>query len=248
VGAARTLVFGHRGGRTTAGDRAWPAENALAAFERAFDEGADGVELDVRRTRDDVVVVMHDRDLERATAGADAREVESLTYEELARVGIFGGERAPTLREVLALCMKYGGRVNVEIKHDVRDAWSLARGVVRELASRPDGVVVSSFDPRMLLRARALGLAAPTAVLTDRSQRYAMPLARLVARPPLMSGVHLERSQATRARVERLRARGLFVGVWTVNDGDEARALADAGVDWLITDAPARIRAALGRP
>lgn len=76
--AARPLVFAHRG------DSARGAENMLPAFERAARAGADVLELDVRRTADDVVVVLHDASLLR-TAGVD-RAVVELTFAELSRI------------------------------------------------------------------------------------------------------------------------------------------------------------------
>ena len=242
---AGTLVLGHRGGRGVG----WPAENTMAAFERAHGEGADGVELDVRLCASGEVVVFHDPDLMRATGGQDARAIESLTMSELARVRLFAGaEHAPGLAEVLRLCRERDLMLNVEMKHDVGDKLALARAVVRELAGHAGPVIVSSFDPRLLWLARWAGMRAPTAVLTHQKQRHAMICVRALAHRPFAAGVHFERMQADRCRSARAHRRGLFAGAWTVNEPAEARALAAAGIDWLISDAPGLIRRALSGP
>jgi glycerophosphoryl diester phosphodiesterase len=218
-------VLGHRGGR----GEGWPTENTLAAFERAKREGADGIEIDVRLCATGEVVVFHD-------ASRDGRLIEDtpITELDLAR-----------LEEVLAFCSTQALMLNVEIKYDVRDKGALVRSVCRLLAPARADLIVSSFDPAMLWRARALGLRARTAWLTDAKQRYSMPLARVIARRPVFSGVHLSLRQATDARIKRLRRRKLLVGVWTVNDAAEARRLANSGVDWIITDSPGAMKAAL---
>lgn len=74
------------------------------------------------------------------------------------------------------------------------------------------------------------------------SKRWSVPAVLAVARRPLLFAVHLERTQVREGLVRRLRARGVHVGVWTVNDADEARRFLDYGVSWLITDAPGRLR------
>ncbi len=218
----------------------------MRAFERAKLEGADGIELDVRLCASGEVVVFHDPGLARATDGRDPREVEALPLAELSAVRLFGGpERAPRLAEVLTLCRERDMMLNVEIKYDVRDKVALARAVARELSGYDGRLVISSFDPRLLWLVRAMGLRAPTALLTNEAQRYAMMCVRAFVRLPIAAGVHFERSQALPHRIARLRRRGLFCGAWTVNDPAEARSLSAAGVNWLITDAPATMVEAL---
>src|SRR5687768_11716658 len=74
----RRLVYAHRGGAALA------PENTIAAFDRGMQEGADGLEFDVRLSRDGVVVVHHDPTLERTTSGQGP--VSALTAEELAQL------------------------------------------------------------------------------------------------------------------------------------------------------------------
>ncbi len=231
----RALVLGHRGGR----GEGWPTENTLASISKARGEGADGVEIDVRLCATGEVVVFHDANLSRATNGSDTRAVSDVSWPELTRRNV------PRLLEVLDYCRDHELWLNVEIKYDVPNKHALARAVATELRHVQKQLVVSSFDPRLLWMVRAMGVRAPRAWLTDQKQRHVSTLLQLAVRRPLVHGAHLEHTQATPERVAMMLRRGLFVGVWTVNDPAEARALSHQGVRFLITDQPAIIRAAL---
>ena len=112
----RVLVVAHRGcsGRAP--------ENTIAAFEMALEQGSDMIECDVRLTKDEEVVVFHDRALDRTTNGKGP--VEQRTLEELKRLDAgswfsskFSGERIPTLSEVLHL-LEGRAFLNIELKTD----------------------------------------------------------------------------------------------------------------------------------
>lgn len=233
------LVYGHRGVR---GAR---PENTLAAFELAAEEGADGVELDVRVDRDGELVVLHDPTFERVTGGADTRAAAELPYEEIRRIDVGSGERAPRLAEVLALAQARSLRVNVEMKHDVPDRGAVVRATARKLGAFDPRVpvIVSSFDPRMVAAIGAIAPRIPRALLVHRTRwsRAALELARALGQ-----AVHVERILTQASTVRRLLQSGLVVNVWTVNDTREAQDLAALGVDGIITDVPGRVREALG--
>jgi glycerophosphoryl diester phosphodiesterase len=100
--------------------------------------------------------------------------------------------------------------------------------------------LISSFDPALLVMLGALAPSRPRALLTGARQRYAATLHAAV-RPPFAYALHVERTQTEPRDIERWKVRGLKVGVWTVNDPDEARDLARVGVDFVITDRTAEI-------
>ncbi len=209
---AGALVVGHRGGR----GEGWPRENTLAAFEQARAQGARAIELDVRPCGSGEIVVHHDP-----------------TRASLAELR---GRGVPTLAEVLAWARDADVAVNVELKHDVPSRVVLlerARSVLR--SSRAD-VLLSSFDPLLLAAAAVAVPALRRALLTMRHQRPPVPPA--IARLPYVHALHLERTQTEPSAIARYRARGLRVGVWTVNEPREAVDLAALGVETLITDAP----------
>ncbi len=235
------LVVGHRGGRGTG----WPAENTMPAFERARAEGALAIELDVRTCAGGDVVVFHDETLERMTAGRDRRPVEDVPLEELRRIDLGGGATVPTLASVLGWARLHAIAVNVEMKHDVPSRLALARGTLRAVRALGADVLLSSFDPRLLGLAAALAPSVPRALLTHTGQPAIAGAIQRAARAPFVRALHLERTQGD--GISGALSRGLRVGVWTVNDPDEARELVRLGVASIITDAPGLVRAALSR-
>jgi glycerophosphoryl diester phosphodiesterase len=227
------VVVGHRGGR----GEGWPLENTFGAFERAVKEGADAIELDVRLCATGEIVVFHDPDLKRMSGEQDRREVQRVSYLELATK-----HRAPVLRDVVVFCNDRRVGLNVEVKYDFVDRARLVRGVIRTLDEFPElDVIVSSFDPRILAYIRVARPRLRLAMLTTTERRWSLPLARVLAARRLVFAVHLERTQAKPALVRAIRSRGVRVGVWTVNDPEEARALRAAGANWVITDAPGKM-------
>ncbi len=239
-GAGGPLVYGHRGASARA------PENTLAAFALALDEGADGVELDVRRCASGEVVVLHDPTLAR-TAGVP-RAVRDVPLSALRRLDAGRGERVPLLDDALALVAGRGRLLNVEVKADGDDRALLARRVAETLARHTPAVrhlvAVSTFDPRMVVALRRAGLTAPLLFLCEDSRQGRL-LGRAV--PPLLGtqGINPEHVLVTPARLARWRAAGLLVTPWTVDDPARVRALAAAGVDGLITNDPAGTRRAL---
>jgi len=240
------VVLGHRGGR----GEGWPPENSLAAFARALDEGADGVELDVRLTSDGVPIVFHDTTLARASGGADTRPVHRVAARDLPIYP--GGERIPRLEDALAALR--GKIVNVEIKADVEplsilgdvpDRLRLVRATAAAVKRVPSAdVVFSSFDPLVVVALAAVAPGVPRAILVGTSTPRAATALALAMRPAVVA-VHLDQSLCTPARAARLARAGLRLAAWTVNDPEQGAALVALGVSWIITDAPAVMVAAL---
>lgn len=208
-------ILGHRGGR----GEGWPTENSVDAFRRALAEGADGVELDVRLSRDGEAVLWHDPKL------ADGSVVARSPRGSLA-----------TLDEALEACR--GKIVNVEVKADVPRRVALLRAVARSIERARDvEVVMSSFDPGLVLAMSVLSPRTPRAILVgDRTARLAVALPRAMRR--FVVAAHVQDGAITPRVVERVRALGLRLCAWTVNELDRGRALAAMGVEWVITDRP----------
>lgn len=239
------LVVGHRGAPRSA------PENTLASFRRAAEMGADAVELDAKLTADGVVVVHHDRTLERTTNGAG--RVLDWKWEALRRLDAgshfgagFAGEPIPQLEDVFA---EIGPKVliNVELTNygSPRDRLPEA---VHELIGRHglrDRVLVSSFNTIALRRAAALAPRLPLALLLRRDQgiirRSIFP--RIAPHDVVNLGDSLVTSESARRIVEG----GRRLMVWTVNDPDRARELLGLGAHGLITDVPDRLREIIPR-
>jgi len=216
------MILAHRGASDAR------LENTLPAFLHALERGADGVELDVQLSRDGEVVVFHDEDLARL-AGQHAR-VDALDWEALARASLRGG-KIPRLLDLLAL-WPTDRWLNVELK---AGGARVARETLRLLAGRPR-VILSSFDPRMLLAARGAGSAYEHALLLAAESPPFLHVHG--ARAFDCGAVHLDHRLCTAATVGRYREQGLKVGVWTVNDPARKQTLAGWGVERIITDRP----------
>jgi glycerophosphoryl diester phosphodiesterase len=237
-------IFAHRGARRIA------PENTLPAFAAALDMGADGIELDVHRTVDGQIVVIHDFSVNKTTDGQG--EVAHMTYAELARLDAgshfapaFAGTPVPTLVEVLDL-VGNRCRVNIEIKSIDRYACDASDDVAAMIRRRNlyEQVIVSSFNPITLIKMRHLDARIALGMLYD----AAMPayFRQVWAGPPIRpQAQHPDRRLVDAEYMSWARAIGAQVNTWTVNDPAEAQHLAQLGVDMLITDVPDVLLASL---
>jgi len=228
------LVIAHRGASS-----AFP-ENTVAAFAGAVAMGADGVELDVRRTADGALAVSHDDML------PDGRVVVELPRSELPA-------DVPVLAEALDACGSLSV-VNIEIKNwpddkDFDPEEAVAQGVVALLEvreERRDGRnLISSFHLPTIDRVRELAPELATAWLLG----FVDDLGPLVDRAAAHghSAVHPHHVFATEELVRRAHDLGLAVNVWTCDEPDRIRWLADLGVDGVVTNVPDVALTALGR-
>ncbi len=232
MSGVRPKVLAHRGAREQA------PENTLEAFALALRLGADGVELDVHRTRDGGLVVHH-----------DARAPDLGVLAELGEAEIRARRPdIPTLAEVLDCC--HGSLVNVEIKNlpgdeDYDESEQAADAVVDLLAARRgrDEVLVSSFNPASIARVHALDASIPTALLTM-SDELIDALERCVVggHVALHPWYPFVDDAVAADLVPRAHDRGIAVNVWTVNDEAEIARFARAGIDAVITDVPEMAR------
>ncbi len=239
--ASPPFVVGHRGGR----GQGWPPENTLASFEQARRQGARAIELDVRTCAGGGVVVFHDETLARMTHDGDRRRVAEVTAADLLAIDLGGGATVPALSEVLAWAKRHGVGVNVELKHDVPRRTVLAHATAEIVRAVGAEVLFSSFDPRLLALVAVRAPEVPRALLTHGDQERWAGVLQETVRPPVVQLLHVERTQASAGAFERYARRGLRVGVWTVNDPDEARQLVKWGAASIITDRPGEMLAAL---
>lgn len=233
---SRPLIWGHRGASADA------PENTIAAFRLARSQGADGVELDAQRCASGEVVVLHDESLGRTARFSGL--VTETPYAVVRTLDAGRGERVPLLAEVLEA---FPLLVNVELKCERADDRGLTAEVVRVVreARAAERVLLSSFNPACLARARFLAPEIPRALLFESGQEW--PLRSALAAPLLdAAALHPEYVLATPDAVRRWRARGYAVACWTVDDPALARRLLASGVTGLITNRPGFLRAQLG--
>lgn len=239
-------VFAHRGG-----SRLRP-ENTLTAFDHGLALGADGLELDVRLSRDGVPMVHHDETLDRTTSGRGP--LAALTAEELARLDAghhftsldgesFRGRgcRIPTLDDVLA---RYPGvPCIIELKGSDPDVARRSVQVVRA-AGALSRVCFGGFTDAVLREARAQGADVTTSAAKEEIRWFLYRTwVGLAPRLTPYRGFQVpETSGLTRVVSPRFvraaRRAGLAVQVWTVDEPDRMEKLLAWGVRGLITDRP----------
>jgi glycerophosphoryl diester phosphodiesterase len=235
-GEKAVLTIAHRG---ASGD--FP-ENTLAAFAAAIRAGADMCELDVQRTADGALAVIHDDTVDRTTDGHG--RVDALTLAAIKRLDAgrwydapFTGERVPTLQEVFDLTAGQCG-LNIELK--AKGVAEQICGLIRERAAEGTAMV-SSFDWAELAEVRRIAPAIRIGLLADRAP------ARLIDTAERMNAwaINPDRKLVAPRLCATAHRRTLQVYTWTVDDPDEMRRLIGAGVDGIMTNHPELLRAVL---
>jgi glycerophosphoryl diester phosphodiesterase len=239
------LLVGHRGAAALA------PENTLAGFRAAAAAGVTAVEFDVRLSADRVPVVIHDATLERTTDGKG--RVAALTAAELTRLDAgawfaraFRGERLPTLEGAIGALAALGLAANIELKSEGDGARPLAEAVAALLArawpAALQPALLSSFDAACVAHCRDLAPGVPRAFLVETPDRAALDVARTLD----CVAIHANHRRLNEKLTMKVKNEGWRCAVYTVDDPGRAKRLLDWGVDSIITNAPDRLKAALG--
>ena len=228
-------IFAHRGASAHA------PENTMAAFVEAYNQRADGIELDIHSAADGTFVVIHDDTLDLTTAGKGP--VRDRSFEEIRRLDAggwfdprFSAERVPELSEVLDLT---AGRclLNIEIKASAFEAGYPADAIEHQVVAlvkttgAEDRVIISSFDWRILQRIAAMDSPPALALISDHGADRSV-IERLLAMKAF--SWHPRFKVLTREQVDRMHAAGLKVFPWTINTREEAQRILALGIDGLI--------------
>jgi glycerophosphoryl diester phosphodiesterase len=257
------FVVAHRGAS------AERPEHTRAAYELALSEGADGVECDVRLTRDGHLVCVHDRRVDRVTDGhgvvstMELADLDELDFASWKNPWSDLDDEAPevdeetnhvlTLERLLETTRDYDRPVDlaIETKHPTRYAGLVERRLVDLLATRgltgtDSPVRVMSFSPVALTRVTRLAPDLEVVLLIDRQYSWQMAVSMLgpgwIAGP----GIDLLRWHPRLGR--RLARRGRRIHVWTVNTPADLDLCLDLGVEAVITDDPRNVLRRLRRP
>ncbi len=232
----RTLNLAHRGAREVA------PENTLPAFERAMQMGADGFELDVQLTFDDVPVILHSKTIDETTDGSGLPGEYTLEQLKAFDAGAhfdreFAGTRIPTLGEVFETFP--GAIVNVELKLFTASDVGLERAVADVIRKHgaEQRVIVSSFNPFCLRRLRRIAPDLPIGYLTAPDVGFVLRKGLLLIGVK-REAVHPEYTEVNERYMARARQKQYRVNTWTVNETEDMRRMLDLGVDAIITDHP----------
>jgi glycerophosphoryl diester phosphodiesterase len=215
------LRIGHRGARDYA------PENTLTSFRKAIELDANAVELDVRKTKDGKLVVIHDADVKRTTNGKGL--VSELTLNQIKDLSTEGNEKIPTLEEALDFLDK-----KVQVLIELKEA-GYEKQVLEILHAKglEKTVIITSFLEEALQKVRELDSKVATGLI------YATHKNPVKAALDLKANylIALYRFVHT-ANVTKAHENGLKVIVWTVNTPSEVEAYVEKDVDGIASDKP----------
>lgn len=236
----RMLVIAHRGSSGRA------PENTLAAFEMALEQGSDMIECDVRLTKDEEVVVFHDRTLDRTTNGKGP--VEERTLEDLKRLDAgswfsskFKGERIPTLSEVLRL-LHSRAYLNIELKSESirrREFAPLQERVLQTLRDHyaQRRIFLGSFNHHLVRAIKERNPQLMTAVIYKATRDFPFLPSRLVSRAKADAFV-CGRWWLRRGLLKDVRNHQIPFFVYTVNNEHDVEKMLRLKIDGVITNFP----------
>lgn len=215
------LKIAHRGAR------AYEPENTLSSFRKAMELGADAVELDVRKTKDNELIVIHSADVNKTTNGKGL--VSELTLEQIKKLVTDKDEQVPTLEEVLD-CVSRRVKVLIELKETGIEEQVLALISKRGLL---ENVIIISFHEDALRKVRELNDDVETGLIYVRHKNPIQTALDLKAQY-LLSLYSFTHS----ANINKAHENGLKVIVWTINNKEDAEEYKKKGVDGIATDRP----------
>ena len=223
-------ITAHRGSSLKA------PENTLAEFEKAIEDMADYIELDVQQTKDGAIIVMHDPNVYRTTGvNSYVWEMTLDQIEELDAGSFFSqqyaGEKVPTLEEVIKL-VKGKAKLNIEIKPSVHDT-DLTEKVVKLIKDNnfTQDCVITSFDYATLKKVKKI----------DSNMEVGYILSVAYGNFYNMDDIDffsVNASFLSKITVDAIHNAGKQVHAWTVDNTVSIKNLANKGVDNIITDVP----------
>jgi glycerophosphoryl diester phosphodiesterase len=251
----KPLIIAHRGASALA------PENTFAAFRKAISDGAEGIEFDVRLSKDGVVVVFHDATLARLSNRKNL--VSSLTAEELQKIdvgswftrrktnhsnGDFSDETIPTLEQLLDFLKDFKGLIYIELKCREAETEKLVKAVCKIISDSHllPQIVVKSFQleviphiRRSCPKAKTAALFAPKIMTILRKEKRLVNIAHEIGAD--MISVHF--SLATRKLMKKAEKRALPVTIWTADNPRWVKRAFDLGLFAVITNNPANLLA-----
>lgn len=247
------LIVAHRGASALA------PENTLAAFRRAINDGAEGIEFDVRLAKDGVPVVFHDSTIDRT--GRMEGLVSRFTSQHLAKLDIgtwfnqknpdkadpkFSAETVPTLAQTLDFLKDFRGLIYIELKCRESEVGQLVRAVCSELgkSALTPQVIVKSFKLAVIPQMRSLcpsvktaALFAPKIMRFLRKEKYLVNIADELGADSLS----LHFSLATRKLMKKVGKKRMPVAIWTADHPRWVKRAFQLGLDAIITNDPGRL-------
>ncbi|MBD3191551.1 MAG: hypothetical protein GF308_12955 [Candidatus Heimdallarchaeota archaeon] len=221
----KPLIFGHRGAPYN------QPENTLKSFKQAFQDGADGIEFDVRLTSDKEMIVIHDETINRTTNGTGF--VKELTHMEIRQVNINNKLKIPTLEEVVK---KFGNEkwLNIEIKEPGFEKQLIELLNDLQITKK---IVLSSFFVSVIQEINNISKKFSTALLFT----YEINDFQSLKKEMVIDSIHPHHKLVNKELMDQAKNNKLAVRAWTVDNPTKALSLTKIGIDGIITNNPKKI-------
>jgi glycerophosphoryl diester phosphodiesterase len=227
------------------GATGYAPENTIAAFDLAVDMKADYIEIDVQRSKDGELVLIHDTTVDRTTNGTG--KVGELTFEQLRSLDAgswkgeqYVGEPIPTFDEILD---RYHGKVGILIELKAPELYpgieeQVAEALTERNLDKPQNekIIIQSFNFESMKKTNELLPQVPIGVLT--SNRAHTTTEALQEFSTYADWFNPSYGIVTEELVNNVHALGMKIGSWTVRSQEAADFLLDMKVDAIITDYP----------
>lgn len=228
----RTFInYAHRGASSYA------PENTMSAFRLGLAMGANGIETDVRRTKDDVLVLFHDDTIMRVTGKEGS--IQDYTYEQLLGFDVCGcGQRDKIVRlqDFLEAFSGLDIQVAIEFKQDFTEVETID---LLERYHMREKTVLTSFKLECLMRAKLYAPEYPAGYLTDDVNPMALKVLKTIG----VEQVCPKSKLVTREFVSDLHAQGFSVRAWGVKSEARMKQVYDAGADGMTVNFPDKLTA-----
>ena len=244
-------VISHRGANVYA------PQNTLPAFERSLALGVDGFETDVHLSRDGKLVLCHNYTIDKTSNGKGS--ISQMTLSQLKEYDFgtyfspkFADTRIPTLKEFLKLIVDAGGVevLNIELKSPRANETTIVRDTIQMVKEFDlfDSLILSSFDPKLLVEAKQVDPAVKTGFLYSPNSKVTFRVFRNpleVAKELKADALHPFSMYVNVDLVRKTHDAGMQINVWTVNSPRAIKRFASLGVDGIITDYPDVVKGVL---
>ena len=231
---AQTKIIAHRGFSGIA------PENTLIAFQKAIESGADYFELDVHKSSDGHIFVIHDKSIKRTSSDNLEGNIDQMTCKEIKKLkvgypkkfgNVYKDEKIPTLKKALKLAK---GKIKVCIEIKVDGIEKEVFKIINDLKMNNE-VIIFSFYDSVLTRIRQLDETIPILYLKDNANYTIIDYAKTINVNAIGVGY---KTEITQGFLDLAHKSGIEVWKWTVNDESQMHELIDLGIDGIITNYP----------
>lgn len=231
----KVTIYGHRGASRYA------PENTFASYNKAVEMGADGIEIDVHKSKDGYLIVCHDERVDRTTNGKGL--IKELTLKEIKNLDAgswfskeYQGQQIPILEEVLEFVKRKDILLNIEIKNGPIFYDKIEEDIVNQVKAYGlvEQTIISSFNHYSLAHIKNIAKEFKTGILYIAGMIEPWNYAKKVG----ASAIHPLFLTINREIVKESQINGIMVNPFTVNGEEELKLMKAFNVDSVITDCP----------